>query len=95
MGEILSLEQHQRWLHQMDTNMNNIKSPHLRALIRMVLYATVIGAVMSGIGMTMHYIYTTFGTAGIVKTAAAIIGSLIGLIWYSALLDEERNKDHE
>jgi len=79
----------------MDTNMNNIKSPHLRALIRMVLYIIVIGAVLSGIGMTLNYIYFTFGTAGIVKTVAAIICLVSGSIWYSALLEEERNKDHE
>jgi hypothetical protein len=79
----------------MDTNMNNIKSPHLRALIRMVLYITVIGAAFTGVGMTLNYIYMSFGTAGIVKTVAAIICLVTGGIWYSALLKEERNKDHE
>jgi hypothetical protein len=79
----------------MDTNMNNIKSPHLRALIRMVLYATVIGAVLSGIGMSLNYIYITFGTAGIVKTVAAIGCVVTGGTWYSILLEEERNRNHE
>ena len=72
-----------------------MKSPHLRALIRMVLYITVIGAVLSGIGMSLNYIYITFGTAGIVKTVAAIGCVVTGGIWYSMLLDEERRKDHE
>jgi len=75
--------------------MHYIKSPHLRALIRMVLYITVIGAVLSGIGMSLNYIYITFGTAGIVKTVAAIGCVVTGGIWYSMLLDEERRKDHE
>jgi hypothetical protein len=72
-----------------------VKSPHLRALIRMVLYVTVLGAAFTGVGMTLDYIYMTFGGAGIVKTAAAIVCVIVGGIWYSALLEEERSKDHE
>lgn len=72
-----------------------MKSPHLRALMRMVLYITVIGAAFTGIGMSLNYIYITFGTTGIVKTVAAIMCAIVGGIWYSALLEEERSKDHE
>jgi len=70
-------------------------SPHLRALIRMVLYITVLGAAFAGVGTTLNYIYMTFGMAGIVKTVAAIICVIVGHKWYSLLLEEERNKDHE
>jgi membrane protein implicated in regulation of membrane protease activity len=72
-----------------------VKSPHLRALIRMVLYITVIGAAFTGVGMTLDYIYANFGIAGTVKTVAAIICVIVGHKWYSLLLEEERSKDHE
>jgi hypothetical protein len=61
----------------------------------MVAYVTVIGALMSGIGMSLNYIYMTFGIGGIIKTAASIICVILGGIWYSAILEEERRKDHE
>jgi uncharacterized membrane protein YedE/YeeE len=70
-----------------------IKSPHLRALIRMVLYTVVIGGIMMGIGYGLNYIYITYGGEGITKTVAAILGLIFGGLTYSAILDEERKKE--
>jgi membrane associated rhomboid family serine protease len=70
-----------------------IKSPHLRALIRMVLYIVIIGGSMMGIAYGLNYIYITYGAEGITKTVAAILGLIFGGLTYSAILDEERKKE--
>lgn len=72
-----------------------IKSPHLRALIKMVVLVAVIGGSMMGIAYGLNYIYLTYGGEGIAKTVAAILALIFGGLTYSAILDEERKKDDE
>ena len=75
-----------------------IKSPHLRALIKMaelVAVAAVISGIVMGIAYGLNYIYITYGGEGIAKTVAAILALIFGGLTYSAILDEERKKDHE
>ena len=75
-----------------------IESPHLRALIKMVLLvavAAVISGIVMGIAYGLNYIYITYRGEGIAKTVAAILALIFGGMTYSAILDEERKKDYE
>jgi uncharacterized membrane protein YedE/YeeE len=70
-----------------------IKSPHLRALIKMVLLVAVIGGIMMGIGYGLNYIYIAYGFTGITKLFASIAALGTGIMLYTLMLDEEKRKD--
>ena len=61
----------------------------------LVAVAAVISGIVMGVAYGLNYIYITYGSEGIAKTVAAILVSIFGGMTYSAILNEERKKDHE
>jgi hypothetical protein len=61
----------------------------------MVLLVAVISGIVMSIAYGLNYIYITYGGEGIAKTVATILALIFGGMTYSAILDEERKKDHE
>lgn len=75
-----------------------IKSPHLRASIKMALLVTaiaVIGVAMMGIAFSLNYVYLTYGGEGIAKLISSIVCVWAGTKVYFLMLDEEKRKDRE
>ena len=69
-----------------------IKSPHLRALAKMVLSVSIVTGLSLGIAYGLDYIYIAYGWTGIVNLFATIICLVSGGFLYKSLLEEEKRK---